>query len=103
MAGQCRPPAPSRFDRLWLDFRDRYGLLWGQRVREQFNRAAHNAGWPVMLFWQGLRLHAAAELPDEPTQQEILDTLVALLQRFMPPAEEPEPEPEEEEEGEEQP
>src|SRR5207237_353112 len=41
-------PVASAFDRLWLDFRNRYGFLWGQRVREQFNRSAGkvgSAGW----------------------------------------------------------
>src|SRR5206468_2905954 len=44
--GLARPyPPRSEFDRMWLDFRNRYGLVWGQRVREQFNRSAINAGW----------------------------------------------------------
>src|SRR5260370_1235188 len=47
-AALCRRgPAEAEFDRTWLAFRDRYGMVWGQRTREQFNRAAANAGWPV--------------------------------------------------------
>src|SRR5205823_291161 len=46
----------AAFDALWHDFRDRFGLVWGQRLREQFNRSALHAGWPVVLRWQGLRL-----------------------------------------------
>jgi len=30
----------SEFDRLWLRFRDRWGLFWSQRVREQFMKYA---------------------------------------------------------------
>jgi hypothetical protein len=79
-----RTPPLSEFDRIWLDFRDRFGLLWGQRLREQFNRAAANAGWPVYLRWQGLRLTQGASLPGPAAQDQILDTLRALLKRFGP-------------------
>jgi hypothetical protein len=62
-------------DRLWLGFRDRYGVLWAQRVREQFNRSVASAGLPVRLAWSGLR-------PPGPGDGEPLATLRALLKRF---------------------
>jgi hypothetical protein len=76
-----RRPA-SAFDRLWYDFRDRFGLVWGQRVREQFNRAAANAGWPLYLSWRGLR-----RLPGLPPAADNIavaatETLEAILTRF---------------------
>jgi hypothetical protein len=70
-------PSTNEFDRIWLGFRDRFGLVWGQRVREQFNRSAAHAGWPSQLNWQGHR----AETP--PGEDAIL-TLRALLKRFGP-------------------
>jgi hypothetical protein len=73
---KCRAEL-SATDRLWLDFRDAWGLLWSQRVREQFNRAADNAGWPVTLTWSGLR---GAEKMDA---ERLLETLRAILQRFV--------------------
>ncbi|HYT92428.1 MAG TPA: hypothetical protein VEL76_27180 [Gemmataceae bacterium] len=73
----------SEFDRIWLDFRDRFGLVWSQRVREQFNRAAANAGWPVTLYWQGLLRSPGATL-EAHTQDEIVAALRALLKRFGP-------------------
>ncbi len=79
---RTRAPAGSSFDRLWLDFRDRFGLVWAQRVREQFNRSAHHAGWPVVLRWQGLRLVPGAALPDAAVQDDIIATLRALTKRF---------------------
>jgi hypothetical protein len=79
-----RPPPAAEFDRLWLGFRDRFGLVWGQRLREQFNRAAANAGWAVVLRWSGLRLRAGAALPAPAVQEEIVATLQALLKRFGP-------------------
>jgi hypothetical protein len=90
------PPPDSEFDRLWLNFRDRFGFLWSQRTREQFNRSAVNAGWPVVLRWHGLRLIPGSEVPDAVVQTAIVDTLRALLKRF---GEEEEPPPEDEEEG----
>jgi hypothetical protein len=77
-------PAAAELDRLWLGFRDRFGLVWGQRVREQFNRSAAHAGWPVTLRWGGLRLKRGTALPPPDMQDEILATLRALLKRFGP-------------------
>jgi hypothetical protein len=79
-----RTQAPSEFDRTWLAFRDRFGLLWSQRTREQFNRSSAHAGWPVYLRWQGLRLRPGAAVPGPAVQDAILDTLRALLKRFGP-------------------
>jgi hypothetical protein len=72
----------SEFDRIWLDFRNRFGFLWGQRLREQLNRSAANAGWPIVLRWQGIRLLPGTSLPDAAIQDAILETLRALLKRF---------------------
>lgn len=74
----------SRFDQRWLDFRDRFGLFWSQHVREQFNRSAANAGWPVYLRWGGLRLKRGTNPPDPSQHQEMVDVLLALLKRFGP-------------------
>ena len=78
-----RRPA-SAFDRAWYDFRDRFGLLWGQRVREQFNRAAANAAWPVFLSWRGLRRLQGAPPFGDKVQVAAAEALQALLKRFMP-------------------
>lgn len=78
---RARPVA--QFDELWRDFRDERGLFWAQRVREQFNRSAAHAGWPVHLYWQGLALLQTG-LPAEDTIDEMIETLKALLKRFQP-------------------
>jgi hypothetical protein len=36
----------------WRRFRNAYGLLWGLRAQEQFNRAATNGGLKVQLKWR---------------------------------------------------
>ncbi len=72
-------PQQSAFDRLWLEYRDRFGFVWGQRLRDQFNRSAHHAGWPVDLTWFGLR----SSLPlDDATMTACRTTLLALMKRF---------------------
>lgn len=71
----------TEFDRLWLAYRDRFGVVWGQRMREQFNRAAHNAGWPVVLRWRGLRMTTTQPPPDPAA---LLNTLRSILKRFGP-------------------
>jgi hypothetical protein len=84
------PSPATAFDQTWFDFRDRFGMMWSQRLREQFNRAAMNAGWAVILYWNGLRVMAGEHLPSREEQEEILKTLKALMKRFMtaePPSE----------------
>jgi hypothetical protein len=69
----------SALDASWLAFRDRFGLVWGLRVKEQFNRAAANAGWALTLGWSGQhRLGAGTE----PEPAAVLLTLQAVLKRF---------------------
>jgi hypothetical protein len=67
--------ATSEFDRHWLAFRDRFGLMWAQRLREQFNRAAEHAGQHVWLRWRGLR--------GGPATADTMEILRALLKRFV--------------------
>ena len=42
-------------DRLWLDFRDLFGALWGLRVAERVNASAALYRWNVALSWDGFR------------------------------------------------
>jgi hypothetical protein len=74
-----RRAAVRDFDRLWLRFRDSWGLMWSQRVREHFNNAAQNAGWGVRLSWRGL----VEEKQTPADQEKIVETLRATLQRFV--------------------
>lgn len=72
----------SEADRLWRDFRDRFGLVWGQRLREQFNNAAGHAGWPVSLHWRGVRRNPGAGVPEPGQAEAVVATLQALMKRF---------------------
>jgi hypothetical protein len=75
---QRRRAQVREVDCVWFGFRDRYGFLWAERVREQFNRSATSAGWSAKLGWSGLRTSEADDA-------ELLRTLQALLKRFGPP------------------
>ncbi len=76
---------PRGLDRVWLDFRDAFGAVWGLRVMERMNASAAMLGWPVTLSWQGF-------LANEPgagnveTPQIVEDSLRTLLRRFVSPA-----------------
>lgn len=78
-----RSISTSEFDDLWLGYRDRYGLVWGQRLREQFNSSAKHAGWQVVLRWGGLRLRPGSHAPDAARQEEMVRALQALMKKFM--------------------
>jgi hypothetical protein len=47
-------PRLSRVDRAWWLFRHRFGFLWSERMRDQFNRAADNAALGATLGRGGL-------------------------------------------------
>jgi hypothetical protein len=79
----------AEFDGLWLAFRNRFGLMWGQRVREQFNEAAKNADWPVVLRWSGLRRTSRDRPLAVDLQTAIVEALRSLLRRFGEPEKPP--------------
>lgn len=79
-----RPRIATELDRTWLDFRDRHGLVWAQRVREQFNNAARNAGWRAVLRWRGLWFYDGASVREPEQLEEMENVLRSLLKRFGP-------------------
>lgn len=78
--------AAKSLDRLWLDFRDTFGLFWGLRVQERLLAAAKMYEWPVTLGWTGWVTREGQPLSEElPEEQHkaILLTLRGLLRRFV--------------------
>lgn len=74
------------YDRLWLGFRDTFGLFWSLRVQERVNAAARQYGWPLELAWSGFRSTAdgAPLAAVDPAIEPVLrTTLRGLLRRFV--------------------
>lgn len=82
MAGSRRA-ATSDLARLWLWFRDHWGVVWGLRVMERFNKTAELSNWAIRLAWQGpvYRDGVSPALPDTIPPQAVA-TLMSLLRRF---------------------
>ena len=73
-------------DRLWLDFRDMFGLLWGLRLAERVNAVAQEHQWPFRLRWRGFLNLEGQSLDDELTPDAgrvLRQTLENLLRRFV--------------------
>jgi hypothetical protein len=71
-------------ERLWLWFRDHWGVVWAVRIQERFNRSAELSRWPSRLTWFGLApsFAATATSPlDSPQQAEAI--LRGLIRRFV--------------------
>jgi len=84
-----------RWDALWLDFRDRFGVVWAARVRERVNTVAQSQDWNLELGWQGFR-PISIEDPNAATEAEIWNTdraqklvivFANVLRRFLSPDE----------------
>lgn len=68
-------------ERLWLWFRDHWGVVWALRVQDRFNRNASLAGWPVRLAWRGV-VQAGDEVSPAHDPAEAEAALLGLLRRF---------------------
>jgi hypothetical protein len=79
-----RSRAARGLDRVWLDFRDAFGAVWGLRVMERMNASADMYDWPVMLVWQGfIAKNQDSDMVETP--QIVEDSLRTLLRRFVSP------------------
>lgn len=67
------------FDRLWLDFRNSFGLLWGLRLQERVNAASSAAKWDVELQWHGFPAKGVPAKHREAVRQ----AMTGLLRRFV--------------------
>ncbi|HTQ38473.1 MAG TPA: hypothetical protein VMJ32_05570 [Pirellulales bacterium] len=60
----------SGWTQVWLDFRNAYGLLWSERVRQRINSLLDSSDAPVWLEWNGFHfaLPEADQIPDVASQ-----------------------------------
>ncbi|MCI0361515.1 MAG: hypothetical protein L0211_23780 [Planctomycetaceae bacterium] len=86
VAREPRSRAAGKYDRLWLDFRDTFGLFWSLRLQERVNSVAQTSGWPLWLSWSGLReleTDRAIAALDSSVEPILRTTLKGLLRRFV--------------------
>jgi hypothetical protein len=82
-----RRVASPGLDRVGQDFRDWFGIVWSQRVRNRANEAARSRQWPFRLEWDGFA-PTRPDLGEEEFKQfsgEIEHTLRWQLRRFVDP------------------
>lgn len=70
-------------DRVWLDFRDAFGVLWALRIAERMNASANMYDWPVTLAWRGFVARNSDATADVPPAVE--ESFRTLLRRFVSP------------------
>ncbi len=73
----------ARFARLWLWFRDHWGVVWALRTQDRFNRTAGLLSWPLRLSWFGLEpAGEGANTGAADSSAEAEATLRGLITRF---------------------
>lgn len=93
----------SPWDRLWIDFRNAYGIVWSLRVEERLNASLEAAGETMRLGWNGFENAAqpaeagvkTSGAPLAPAPSSVVTTeadranlaaqsaLIALMRRFV--------------------
>jgi hypothetical protein len=72
------------YDRLWLHFRDTFGVVWAKRVLERVNWSAREEHWPAELTFTGLAWKpGATEQERRQTIDRLQHTFGWLLKRFV--------------------
>lgn len=74
------------YDRLWLDFRDTFGLFWALRLQERVSAVSQTNDWPLDLAWSGLVEKASGkpiQQVDPAIEPTLRTSLKGLLRRFV--------------------
>jgi hypothetical protein len=84
MLAMVVPEEASAFDRLWFDFRDYFGIVWGRRIQDRFNDAAAKSNWPARIGLDGFHWEAGTSASAD--QREAIEAALRwLLRRFVDP------------------
>ena len=66
-----RPMVSNRLDRLWFDFFDTFGIVWGRRIQDRVNFIATKECWPARLELDGfVWLDEAGTIPEGGAESE---------------------------------
>jgi hypothetical protein len=86
-AGRSTHSRRSAIDRVWNDFRDFFGVVWGRRLMDRINDTARQEGWSVQMHFDGLvQIDASKPADLSPEQLERVDQALRwLLRRFVDP------------------
>jgi len=80
--GRIKSSIPSTgHHRLWLDFRDTYGLVWARRAMDRINQFSHREKWDVIMTLGGFEPRPGITLDGEVLQRPI-EVLRWVLRRF---------------------
>ncbi len=85
-ASQRAGSGTSEYDRVWLDFRDAFGLLWALRVQERVNAVAQQNGWDIELAWNGFFRPSSGQAIsqiDPAVEPALKSSFNGLLRRFV--------------------
>ena len=72
-------------DRLWIDYRDQFGIVWARRFQDRVNQTAEAENWPARLQLQGLVWSSENAAGDPEAVAKIETTYRWLLRRFVDP------------------
>lgn len=76
-------PAPSTLDRVWLDFRNMYGAVWGLRVLERLESLGQAQGWPLTFRWHGVEFATEPAVIEPEKIEAVKKGLRSILWRFV--------------------
>jgi len=76
----------SRFDRLWFDFRDTFGIVWSIRVQDRLNLIAEKENWQTRLGPHGFEWELKTSLEQRKSTQDRMEHALRWnLRRFVDP------------------
>jgi len=70
-------------DRIWIDFRDWFGMLWSLRIAQRLNQSAAGRGEIVRIGWTGLEPHDENGDPSTASVLGYEERMCRLLLRFV--------------------
>ena len=74
----------DRLECQWIWFRDHWGVVWGLRIQDRFNRTAASSQWPIRLSWFGLTwVNGNSSVREERVPDVAEATFRGLIRRFV--------------------